>query len=161
MRRLCRFAVGCVLAVFAVSDAAAQGSIEPPGAKLSIDAARAACRKARGLKLVVDAKAVRVSDFTGDGRADVIVDWEHLTCERRPEIFCGTGGCPLAIVVALSNGKFREVFRQQVLRYEIEPGEGARTIRFDLHGVFCGKAGPEPCARRHTISTTPFRFREP
>lgn len=134
---------------------------EGAGAKVSIDAARAECRKARGLRLVVDPKAVQSIDLTGDGRADVIVDWEHLTCERSPHIFCGTGGCPLAIVVALPNGKFREVFRQQVLRYAIEPGEGARTIRFDLHGVFCGKTGPEPCSKRQRINAKPFRFREP
>jgi hypothetical protein len=53
------------------------------------------------------------------------------------------------------------VFRQQVIRYTIEPGRGARTIRFHLHGTFCGKTGPEPCFRRQRISTKPFRFRQP
>ena len=153
--------IGCLLAVSAAASAAAQAPTEETGAKLSIDAARAACRKARGLRLVVAPEAVRSIDLTGDGRADTIVDWTHLSCERRPEIFCGTGGCPLAIVVALPQGKFREIFRQQVLRYEIEPGEGARTIRFDLHGVYCGKTGPEPCSRRQRIGTKPFAFREP
>jgi hypothetical protein len=66
-----------------------------------------------------------------------------------------------AAQVALSGGGYREVFRQQVLRYEIEPGEGARTIRFDLHGTHCGKTGPEPCSKRRRIGTRPFELTGP
>ena len=153
--RLTRTVLGCALLVGMLSGAAAQ----EPGAKIALDAARKECRNARGLKLNVKPEAIRVIDLTGDGKPDTIVDYEHVECERRPEIFCGTGGCPLVIVVALPNGKFRVVFRQQVLRYAIEPGEGARTIRFDLHGTHCGKTGPEPCGKRQRISTKPFRFR--
>ena len=117
--------------------------------------------EANGLRLTLKPEAVRSIDLTGDGRPDYIVDFEHAECERRESIFCGTGGCDLAIVVALPGGKFRQVFRQHVLRYTIEDGEGARTIRFDLHGVYCGKTGPEPCAKRQTITTKVFRFKEP
>jgi hypothetical protein len=149
--------LGCILLIGLGLNAHAQEL----GAKLALDKARKECRAARGLKLTVEPEAIRSIDLNGDGRADAIVDYSHVTCERRPEIFCGTGGCPLAIVVALPGGKYREVFRQQVLRYVIEPGEGARTIRFDLHGTRCGKTGPEPCSKRQTIGTTRFEFREP
>ena len=158
MRKLYRLVLGCVLAACATVTAPAQ---EPAGAKLAIDAARKACRQANGLRLTLKPEAVRSIDLTGDGRADYIVDFEHAECQRRENIFCGTGGCDLAIVVALPGGKFRQVFRQHVLRYTIEDGEGARTIRFDLHGVYCGKTGPEPCAKRQTITSKVFRFKEP
>jgi hypothetical protein len=139
-------------------DAAAQ---EPAGAKPALDKARQECLARRGLRLTVEPEAIRSIDLNGDGRPDIIVNYDHVTCERRPDIFCGTGGCPLVIVIALPGGRYREVFRQQVLRYEIEPGEGARTIRFDLHGTRCGKTGPEPCSKRQKIGTKRFEFKEP
>lgn len=48
----------------------AKGVTESPGAKLAIDEARRTCRKARGLKLTVGAKAIRNIDLNGDGRPD-------------------------------------------------------------------------------------------
>jgi hypothetical protein len=51
--------------------------------------------------------------------------------------------------------------RHQVLRYEIEPGAGAHAIRFHLHGTYCGKTGPEPCSKRHTIGTRRFELKAP
>jgi hypothetical protein len=153
-----RLFLGCVLLIGTALAAAAQ---EPAGAKLALDVARQECRAKRGLRLTVEPEAIRSIDLTGDGRTDYIVTYDHVTCERRPEIFCGTGGCPLVIVVALPGGRFREVFRQQVLRYEIEPGDGARTIRLHLHGTYCGKTGPEPCFRLQHISAKPFRFKQP
>jgi hypothetical protein len=150
--------LGCVLLIGTTLAAAAQ---QPAGAKLALDVARKECLAKRGLRLTVGPEAIRSIDLTGDGRTDYIVNYDHVTCERRPEIFCGTGGCPLVIVVALPNGRFREVFRQQVLVHEVEPGSGARTIRFRLHGTYCGKTGPEPCFRHRQISARPFRFRQP
>ena len=155
MRKVYRLALGCVLMVSATLSASAQ---EPVGAKLATDAARKACRQANGLRLTLKPEAVRSIDLTGDGRPDYIVDFEHAECERRESIFCGTGGCDLAIVVALGGGRYRQVFRQHVLRYAIEDGKGARTIRFDLHGTYCGKTGPEPCVKRRQIDAKPFRF---
>lgn len=133
----------------------------PPGAKAVIAAATKACKAANGLRFTLAPDAIRSIDLTGDGRADLIVSFEDSNCERVNTMFCGTGGCDLAIVVALPGGRYREVFRQQVLRYTVEDGAGARTIRFDLHGTYCGKVGPEPCAKRHVIDGRPFRFRQP
>jgi hypothetical protein len=155
---LFRSLLGCALLLGSAGSAVAQ---EPAGAKLALDKARMDCGAACGLKLTVEPEAIRSIDLNGDGRPDHIVNYDHVTCERRPKIFCGTGGCPLVVVVALSGGRYREVFRQQVLRYEIEPGVGARTILFRLHGTYCGKTGPEPCFRRQRITARPFRFRQP
>jgi len=139
----------------------AKGVTEPEGAKIALDHARQECLKARGLRLRVGPEAIRAVDLNGDGRPDYLVSWEHLICERSPNIYCGTGGCPLAIIVALPNGKFRQLFRQHVLRYEIEDGPGARTIRFDLHGTYCNGAGADPCSKSVRIGDKPFVFKQP
>ena len=134
---------------------------EAAGARAVVAAAGAACEKANGGPFVLEPGFVTRTDLTGNGRADYIIDFNYARCERRDRTACGTGGCELSIVVALPGGKFREVFRQQVIRYEIEPGGTMRTIRFDLHGVFCGKTGPEPCSKRQLITGQRFVFREP
>lgn len=64
-------------------------------------------------------------------------------------------------MIALPNGKHRQLFSQQIIRYEIEAGEGARTIRFDLHGTYCNGAGADPCSKRVTIGDRPFAFKQP
>ena len=135
---------------------------EAAGAKAVVERARNDCLKANGHVLVLEPGAVSRHDLTGNGRADYIIDTTYVRCERLGSIFCGTGGCELSIVVALPRGKFREVFRQQVIRYEIEPSDGSmRTIRFDLHGTFCGKTGPEPCRKRQLITGERFVFKQP
>jgi hypothetical protein len=160
--------VGCAALLLASGGAAAQPSVgqivntrEAAGVKAVVEVARKRCLKANGHMLVLEPGAIRSLDLTGNGRADFILDMTHVRCERLGSIFCGTGGCELSIVVALPGGKFREVFRQQVIRYEIEPGGSMRTIRFDLHGTFCGKTGPEPCSKRQLITGERFGFREP
>jgi hypothetical protein len=163
-----RSIAGCAVLLLGLAGAAAQPTVtqtlnarEAAGAKAVVETARQTCLKANGHMLVLEPGAVSRHDLTGNGRADFIVDLTHVRCERLGNIFCGTGGCELSIVVALPRGKFREVFRQQVIRYEIEPDAGMRTIRFDLHGTFCGKAGPEPCRQRRRINGERFDFRAP
>ena len=40
------------------------------------------------------------------------------------------------------------------------PGRGARRIRFDLHGGYCGLSGPSECAKTRRITAKPFAFRQ-
>ncbi len=42
--------------------------------------------------------------------------------------------------------------------YEILPGIGARTIRFQLHGGYCGGHGVPSCFKNHRITSRPFKF---
>jgi hypothetical protein len=53
------------------------------------------------------------------------------------------------------------VFSGRVRRYEIMPGGGARTIRFELHGGYCGGHGNPSCIRMHLITARPFKFKMP
>jgi len=168
MGALWRAIAGCAALLLGLAGAVAQPPVgqildapEAAGARAVVERAQKDCLKANGHFLVLEPGAVSRHDLTGNGRADFIIDLTHVRCERRGNIFCGTGGCALSIVVALPRGKFREVFRQQVIRYAIEPGGAMKTIRFDLHGALCGKTGPEPCSKRRLINGERFSFREP
>ena len=164
-----RLVLACAALLAVIEGAATQPTVTQSlsaraaaGAKAVIEAARKRCLNANGHMLVLEPGAVQSADLTGNGRTDYIVDFNFIRCERLASPYCGTGGCELSIVVALPRGKFREVFHQQVLRYEIEPSDGSmRTIRFDLHGVFCGKTGPELCRKRQLITGQRFDFKQP
>jgi hypothetical protein len=119
------------------------------------------CRRQGGGKVTFAADTVRRIDLNGDGRDDYIITFEDTKCTGRESVYCGTGGCTLEIHVTLPNGKQRLIFSDRVRAYEILPGEGARTIRFDMHGSFCGTYGAAECPKEQKISDKPFEFREP
>ncbi len=107
---------------------------------------------------------MRKVDLTGDGREDYIVDFRDTKCGDRETTYCGTGGCVMKILVTLPEGNVREVFDGYVLRYKIMAPSvkrgAARTIRFDLHGSFCGGFGAAGLLRRPKRSrATPFAFK--
>jgi hypothetical protein len=53
------------------------------------------------------------------------------------------------------------VFGQRIRNHEIAPGRGARRIRFELHGSFCGRSGNPSCYKTRRITAKPFAFKEP
>jgi hypothetical protein len=73
----------------------------------------------------------------------------------------GTGGGTMDILVTLPNGRIRTVFSDRVRTSEIPEGRGPRTIRFALHGSYCGGHGNPSCYKEHRITTKPFKFVEP
>ena len=119
------------------------------------------CRRQGGGKVTFAPGTVRKIDLNGDGRDDYIISFAETECKGRLSVFCGTGGCSLDIYVTLPGGKQRMVFSDRVRAYEILPGEGARTIRFDLHGSYCGTYGAAECPKEQRITDKPFEFREP
>jgi hypothetical protein len=111
------------------------------------------------------ADTVRTLDLTGEGRDDYIVSFHETLCAGFEAAFCGTGGCSMDILVTLPNGKVRTVFSGRVRTYEILPDRarkgGARTIRFALHGGYCGGHGNPSCMKDHRITAKPFEFKMP
>ena len=132
----------------------------PPDVQAALHSAHKECKDQEGGRVTFAANTVRLLDLTGDGRADYIVDFSDTHCEEREWVYCGTGGCELAILVALPNGRHRAVFGEVVRGYQILPGRGARRIRFDLHGGYCGLSGPSSCSRTRPIADKPFAFRQ-
>jgi hypothetical protein len=116
------------------------------------------CREGDDGKVTFAPDTVRKVDLTGDGRDDFIISYRNTKCSSFPFIYCGTGGCGLDIFVALSNGRYRKVFSNNVRGYEILPGKGGRTIRFDVHGGYCDTYGPAECQKKRRITEKPFTF---
>ena len=137
----------------------------PPGVQKALRFANEECDSQQGGAVAFAPDIVRKLDLTGDGREDYIVDFQDTKCGDRETTYCGTGGCVMKILVTLPDGNLREVFDGYVLRYKIMAPAvkrgAARTVRFDLHGSFCGGFGPQPCSKTRTITATPFAFREP
>lgn len=125
-----------------------------------LQSARVAC-KAVGGGVTFAPDTVRALDLTGDGRDDYIVDFRNAQCQDRAGVYCGDGGCELDIDVTLAGGGTRTVFDQWVRSYEILPGKGARTIRFEMHGGYCGGHGSERCVKTHRVTAKPFGFAMP
>ena len=120
----------------------------PPEVEEQLEQARKECRAGDGKEVTFGPKTVRKLDLTGDKRDDYIVDLDWAKCDAFESLYCGTGGCNVAILVGKPDGSLVTVFDGRVRKYHIMPGKGARTIRFDLHGGYCGKAVPYACPNR-------------
>jgi hypothetical protein len=132
----------------------------PPEVRAVLDEAREYCSSQGGRRLELDRNAVRKVELTGQGRGDFVIDLTYTTCVDAEYAFCGSGGCDLTIVVAKRSGGYARVFSQQVNGYDVLGRRGARTIRFHLHGGFCGKSGSQGCVKRQRISEKPFAFKD-
>jgi hypothetical protein len=154
-------AAGSALAQDAAKPAPFDGRAFPREVRKALRYAHDECRRQGGNRVTFAPDTVHKLDLTGDGRDDYTVDLSETECHGRPSVYCGTGGCTFDIIVALKRGGHRNVFSQRVLNHEILPGEGAKTIRFMLHGSYCGGAGGSLCAKPHRITARPFAFKMP
>lgn len=133
----------------------------PKGVQEALDRHNRQCLKeGGGTGATFGSKIVRKLDLDGDGREDYILDLDGTTCDGFESLFCGTGGCVVEILIAQRDGSYRSIFSDTVHRYEIRPGRGTRSIRFELHGGFCGKSGPDECTKTRRITGKPFRLRD-
>jgi hypothetical protein len=141
--------------------AAAQSPAYPKEVQAVLDHATKSCLEEGGTKTEFSAEDIRKIDLTGDGRDDYIVHLQNAQCAEREAVFCGTGGCDLEILVANQDGSYKSIFAQRVRGYEIKPGGGARTIRFQLHGTYCGGHGNPSCYKSRRITAKKFEIKEP
>lgn len=166
-----RFHLILALAVVAAGPAAAEApkpfnpADYPQGVQKALHYANVECESQGGGAVTFAPDTVRKVDLTGDGRDDYIVDFRDTKCGDRETTYCGTGGCVMDILVALPDGSVRAVFDGYVRNYEIKPkpmkAGAARTVRFDLHGSYCGGFGAQACFKEKAISAIPFEFRKP
>lgn len=166
-----------VIAVLAAGSALAQDAanlppfdpgLYPPEVRQALHYANEECTRQGGGTVTFAPDTVRKLDLTGDGRDDYIVSFGDTKCvgENAFARYCGSGGCLMNILVTLPNGRIRKVFDNYVRGYDIRPdpaekSDGPRTIRFELHGAFCGGHGSPSCIREKRITTKPFEFRMP
>ena len=64
-----------------------------------VDRARKECNAIRNGEFHASDKAISRMDLTGDGREEEIVDASQFSCSTAAQPFCGTGGCPLTVIV--------------------------------------------------------------
>lgn len=137
----------------------------PPGVQKAVRYANGECESQDGGPVTFATDTVRKIDLTGDGREDYIVDFRDTKCGERETTYCGTGGCVMNILVTLPDGGVRPVFDGRVRSYKIlaplKKRGAARTIRFDLHGSFCGGFGAQACWKEKAITARPFAFKQP
>jgi hypothetical protein len=137
----------------------------PPAVQKALRYAVEECDSQGGGAVTFAPDTVRRIDLTGDGRDDYIVDFRDTKCGERESTYCGTGGCVLDILVTLPDGSVRPVFDGYVRNYEINARPmkhgAARTVRFELHGSYCGGHGASPCVKEKGITATPFEFKMP
>lgn len=131
----------------------------PPEVSATIADARKYCED-NGGKFSIAQSAVHKVELSGDKRDDYIVDFTDATCDGADGGLCGTGGCEISIMVALPSGKFVTVFDAPVLTWEVLPA--THSIRFQLHGGYCGEhGGGSHCMKTHRITTKPFKYEMP
>ncbi|MDH2353188.1 hypothetical protein QCM77_21965 [Bradyrhizobium sp. SSUT18] len=137
----------------------------PPGVQKAVRYANEECESQGGGAVTFAPDTVRRIDLTGDGRDDYIVDFRDTKCGDRETTYCGTGGCVMNILVALPDGSVRLVFDGYVRSYKLAAPPmkrgAARTIRFDLHGSYCGGFGAQARVKERAISVAPFAFKQP
>lgn len=137
----------------------------PPGVQNALRYANEECASQHGGEVSFAPDTVRRIELTGDGRDDYIVDFSETKCGDRETTYCGTGGCVMNILVTLPDRSVRKVFDGHVRSYTIMPPPtkrgAARSIRFDLHGSFCGGFGAQACVKQKAMTATPFAFKQP
>jgi hypothetical protein len=137
----------------------------PPAVQKALRYANEECDSQGGGAVTFAPDTVHKIDLTGDGRDDYIIDFRDTKCGDRQTTYCGTGGCVLGILVTRPDGSVRAVFDGYVRSYIVLAPTmkrgWARTIRFDLHGSYCGGFGTQACAKEKAITATPFAFKKP
>src|SRR5262245_2087792 len=85
--------------------ACAADNAQPPEVRALFEEARRECRDVGGKEASFARDAVRRLDLNGDGRPDFIVDFKDSECDEAASLYCGSGGCPMTILVAQTDGK--------------------------------------------------------
>ena len=165
MRRgLLAFAVlmsvaGASMAQDAAKPAAFNVADYPAEVQHALSYASEECKDQGGGEVTFAPDTVRRVDLNGDGRLDYVVSFQDTKCSSYVTAFCGTAGCTMDFLVTLPDGKIRSVFSDRIRGYELLPRKG--TVRFQLHGGYCGRSGNPSCYKERRITFKPFEFKEP
>ena len=86
----------------------------------------------------------RKVDINRDGVPDWLVDYERASTVTGG--LCGTGGCLQQIYVSDPDGSFSLAFAAQAIRVSVKTaGPALPVVLADMHGLYCGGTGSEPC----------------
>jgi len=112
---------------------------EIPAAFNDILAERQAQCAAAGGELALAEEAVARVDLSGEGAQDWVLDERHLDCGDAAPLACGTGGCPLHLLVGES------VISGLAKGWDVADLGPIRTVLLQVHGARCGGIGADTC----------------
>jgi len=121
----------------------------------AIDAAKVECKALDNGEFSTTEKTIQLADVTGDGRPEEILDASQFACSTAASLYCGTGGCPITVIV---DGKGHEFFGHgwKVFKWGKLP-----ILLVRQHGSSCGSYGATPCVGAYTWSDGKFYSLKP
>ena len=140
--------LACVVVVALIVGVAAQAA---DTADDLLEQAREYCRSINDGEFHAEDDAVSQLDVTGDGVPDQIVDASQFACSAAVTPYCGTGGCPLTVIV---NGNS---FRFQALRWKATHWDDQPILLLHVHSTACESNNWQPCIKALTWSEGSFR----
>jgi hypothetical protein len=132
-----------------------------PAVARIITEARAECRAfGEDAQLIFEPGAITADDLDGDGaRAetgdwdDVVVNFNHIFCNRALSFRHGTGGAPVYFLADGQHVAAWTTFGYRVVR--LSAGYPA-VILIDRHGSLCDGTGVDPCVQAIVVSDGAF-----
>ena len=108
------------------------------------------CRSISNGEFYAEEGAVTHIDVTGDGVSDQIVDASQFACSTAVSPYCGTGGCPLTVIVNDVLFKF-QAQRWKVIHWDEQP-----VLLLQVHSAACEMHSWQPCIKAMTWSEGGF-----
>ena len=140
-----------VCALTATLSVAVHASDAAIAAEEVLEHAREHCRTIGDGEFYAQEGAVTQLDLTGDGVADQLVDASQFACSTAVTPYCGTGGCPLTIIVN------DESFQFQAMRWKVIHWDEQPVLLLHVPSSACNSLNWQPCIKALTWSEGSFR----
>jgi hypothetical protein len=143
------------LFVACIGIAALIGGIMPswavdPAAEV-LERSREHCRSINEGEFHADDGAVTQLDLTGDDVPEQVVDASHFSCSTAVTPYCGTGGCPLTVIVDRKPVEFLAL-RWKVINWDDQP-----VLLLHVDSAACDSNDWQPCIIALAWSDGSFR----
>ena len=116
-----------------------------------LEHARDYCRSLDDGEFYAQEGAVTQLDVTGDGVANQLVDASQFACSTAVTPYCGTGGCPLTVIVN------DEPFEFQAMRWKVINWDQQPVLLLHVPSSACDSQNWQPCIKALTWSEGRFR----
>jgi hypothetical protein len=109
------------------------------------------CRSINDGEFHADEGAITQLDLTGDGAPEQVVDANHFSCSTAVTPYCGSGGCPLTVIVEGKPVEF-QALRWKVIHWDDQP-----VLLLHVYSAACESADWQPCIKALVWSNGSFR----
>lgn len=111
-----------------------QAASAPAADRLSqvIEEAREHCRSFEEGVFSMPEEAVTRLELASEEGPETLVDFRRFRCSSAASLYCGTGGCPIVVIVGDSRTDFL------AKDWKLVEWAGRRILLFAVHGANCG-----------------------